>query len=97
MSDGTGPRERIEAVSIIAERNRTAFAIAAPARHHDVIRHMAGLGYDAGDVPPANQGFLTDRGRFVDRTEAWGIAEAAGQLIRRESGPQGTLYSENLW
>lgn len=53
------------------------------------------------------QGFLTNEYdpsvnnyRFVTRTEAWKIAEAAGQIIRRCGGDDadgGTLYSENLY
>ena len=53
------------------------------------------------------QGFLTNKYdpavnnyRFVTRTEAWKIAKAAGQIIRRCGGDDadgGTLYSENLY
>lgn len=53
------------------------------------------------------QGFLTNEYdptvnnyRFVTRTEAWKIAEAAEQIIRRCGGDDidgGTLYSENLY
>ncbi len=42
------------------------------------------------------QGFLTNKNRFVDRKEAWLIAEKANQIIRR-SGGHGTLYSEDLY
>ena len=69
---------------------------------------------DASEVPPRagtrpvrgrDQGFLTSTGRFVSREEAWGIAVASGQIIRRVGGQPdyaidevGTkLYSENLW
>lgn len=46
------------------------------------------------------QGFVTNRGRFVSRKLGWTIAEAAGQIIRRCGGDStdgGTLYSENLY
>lgn len=42
------------------------------------------------------QGFVTSEGRFVDREEAWKIAEIANQIIR-QSGGKGTLYSEDLY
>jgi hypothetical protein len=42
------------------------------------------------------QGFLTSKNRFVDRKEAWIIAEREGQ-IKHQSGGYGTLYSECLW
>lgn len=46
------------------------------------------------------QGFIDQRGNFLSRTEAWKVAEAAGQIIRRCGGDEadsGTLYSENLY
>jgi len=42
------------------------------------------------------EGFMTSENRFVDRKEAWKIAEAAGQ-IKQQSGGHGTLYSEDLY
>lgn len=46
------------------------------------------------------QGFIDKFGQFKTRTEAWVIAEAAGQIIREVGGNAtdgGTLYSENLY
>lgn len=46
------------------------------------------------------QGFIDNRGNFLTRQEAWKVAEAAGQIIRRVGGDEangGTLYSENLY
>ena len=46
------------------------------------------------------QGFVTNKYRFVDRQEAWKIAERNNQIIRRCGGDTtngGTLYSENLY
>ena len=46
------------------------------------------------------QGFMDNRRCFHTREEAWKIAEAAEQVIRRCGGDQangGTLYSENLY
>jgi hypothetical protein len=51
------------------------------------------------------QGFVTNKGKFVTREEAWIIADNAGQIIRRVGGDMiqrdglciGVLYSENLW
>jgi hypothetical protein len=40
-----------------------------------------------------HQGFLTSRGRFVDRQEAMEIARAAGQTMAMGE----TLYSEDLY
>lgn len=46
------------------------------------------------------QGFITSKGRFVDRQEAWKIAVEQKQVIRRVGGDTvrgGTLYSENIY
>ena len=41
------------------------------------------------------QGFVTNKGRFVDRQEAMLIARAAGQVISDTTSD--TLYSEDLY
>lgn len=44
-------------------------------------------------------GFLTDSGEFVDRRDAYSIAEAAGQIVNvfDVAHVKGRLYSEDLW
>ena len=47
-----------------------------------------------------DQGFVDNNGEYMTRQEAWKVAEAAGQIIRRVGGDTsdgGTLYSENLY
>ena len=44
-----------------------------------------------------NQGFVTSTGRYVDRAEAWVIAENAGQILKREYQTKDCLYSEDVW
>lgn len=63
-------------------------SLPAPARHHDIL-------WGLGRVQPQDQGFLTDRGRFVDRAAAAEIARAAGQAQALIAPPH--LYSEDLW
>lgn len=43
----------------------------------------------------SEQGFVTNKGRFVDRQEAMLIARAAGQVISDTTSD--TLYSEDLY
>ena len=43
------------------------------------------------------QGFVTNKYRFVSREEAWIIAEKQGQIIRDHDLCIGTLYSEHLY
>jgi hypothetical protein len=42
------------------------------------------------------QGFVDQRGEFMNRLTAWQVAEAAGQIRYQVSTP-GMLYSENLY
>jgi len=65
-----------------------------PARHHHVLR----LIYEAGlpDPGPDGQGFLTNKGRFVDRELGLAIASFAGQIAKKHGNPD-MLFSEDLW
>lgn len=79
-------------------------SMAAPARHHDILRQINRL-YDPEPRPfwtfeAETQGFLTERGVFLDRREAYTHALECGQPLvgRRPDGYQGDeLFSEDLW
>ena len=46
------------------------------------------------------QGFVDNKGVFLNRNEAWKVAEEAGQIKYRvhcDNVSGGTLYSENLY
>jgi hypothetical protein len=71
-------------------------------RHWDSVMRAAyknlPLGLRSHD--PDDQGFIDQWGRYMSRTEAWKVAEAAGQIRNRCGGDDadgGTLYSENLY
>ena len=71
---------------------------------HKVAVFAASLTFDLlpvtvwAELQPQDQGFVTTRGRFVSRAEAWVIAAREGQLrwkhIRRGITPE--LHSEDL-
>jgi hypothetical protein len=70
-------------------------------RHWDSIMHITYRGH-LGETAPHDweQGFVDNRYQFLTRTEAWKVAEVAGQIRRRVGGDNaagGTLYSENLY
>lgn len=44
----------------------------------------------------ADQGFIDASGAFLDREDAWQIADAHGQIIEYVA-PSGRLFSENLY
>lgn len=87
---------------IVCAANRSHWGlIVCGARHFDTVMH--GMIAELSVVPWGSeweQGFIDQHGVFLTRTEAWPIAEAAGQIIRRCGGDTtdgGTLYSENLY
>lgn len=65
-------------------------SVERPGRHGNCINFLHHLG-----VPYRDQGFMTNRGRFVDRDEAAEIVAAAGQASKRD-GING-LFSEDVW
>jgi len=70
-------------------------SLPAPARHHDVIRHMADvLGHPTPII--GVQGFMLSDGTFAHRIRARLLAELHGQLIER-AGKTRELYSEDVW
>jgi hypothetical protein len=72
-------------------------------RHHNCIHTAAillGERYDKKLIDRANQGFLTNLDRFVDRKEGMQIAKKAGQLINpalHKDSDDAILTSEDLY
>ena len=86
--DTTVGREWVEAAAIVFEGN--VWSLPKPARHHQIIAaHIEQTGLDGS----GQQGFLTNKGRFVSRREAARIAYDAGQLEHLQS----SVFSEDLW
>lgn len=65
-------------------------------RHYHVMEYMKNNGCSIRDVLLAEQGFTTNHGRYVDRSEALIIAKNANQIVRHISGGDTELYSEHL-
>ena len=82
-----------------AVRRKNGLIVAGP-RHFDATMRQL-----LGNITPdqwdwGDQGFLDQRGKFYSRTEAWKIAQAAGQIKYRvgsDTVDGGTLFSENLY
>jgi hypothetical protein len=76
--------------------------VPAPGRHHNVLQALHDnhgtrtLGYDV-----ETQGFLTDKGEFLNRRDAFKHVRECGQKMQRREGPGyysgDELYSEDLW
>lgn len=73
------------------------YSLLAPARHGQILRLVYAC---YPDEEHANlrcvQGFVTDKFRFVNRTVARQIADAAGQTSARDK-KRSELFSEDLW
>lgn len=101
----TTHEKQVRRVVCAANRCPKTGHIILGARHWDESMHTHnGLfryaGYSKHDANFSEQGFIDQHGIFMDRNEAWIVAEAAGQIIRRVGGDEadgGTLYSENLY
>lgn len=69
------------------------WSLPKPARHHDVIQWRKKVTGKSGSG--MRQGFITSRGRFVDRVIGAEIAYMGKQIPHRK--PNGKLYSEDIW
>lgn len=70
------------------------FSMPAPARHHDVLDAMLGVGVGPSR---ATQGFIDHRGLFVGRKQAMIVAHRFGQIQDDEFADGCELFSEHLW
>lgn len=83
---------RVDAAAILGHDGKV-WMLPAPARHHDIIRHMV----ENGEPTPitGEQGFVLNDGRFVMRQAAARVAINAGQTESLKWPPN--LYSEDIW
>ena len=98
---------------IVCAANRDeSGAIILGARHWDGCMHKAyelwvsATNHQTKDMRFTEQGFIDQRGNFLTREEAYGVAARAGQIIRSVGGDNysdeegntiGRLFSENLY
>ena len=86
-------QERITGVAILTEDGRL-FALPRPNRHGNLF---ALADFHGQDGEPSVQGFMTNRGRFVDRKEAMSIACQTNGPWRSVRPDRPELFSEDLW
>lgn len=92
---GSG-REWIETAALRIDGE--VWTLPRPTRHHTLARAWSLANYKdgkSGFLGEHESGFVTSRGRYVDRIEAGRIAVAAGQIPELRWPPR--LYSEDLW
>lgn len=88
----TGPRTQRRVVC--AAIRKGAVLVCGP-RHFDFTMHeqIARVGITMRD---AEQGFIDQWGKFMDRAEALDVAKAANQILVK-TGPENQLFSEDLY
>lgn len=80
-----------------AIRNRKTGKILCGARHYDSIM-LQHIRMDVDKTwKDAEQGFIDQFGKYLDRREAWEIARKNDQIIRKLCVECGILFSENLY
>lgn len=89
------PPKNKQVVVCAAMRNKDGDIICSP-RHFDEIASLQ-VKSEWVKWRTAEQGFVDQYGTFLTREEAWVIAEANGQIIRRVGGDGEKLFSENLY
>lgn len=94
------PRSKLappeEEIACVANRYKDigVLALPVPARHHHVMWTYLMI-YGKHDNS-CEQGFLTTKGRFVDRVEGLRIAKEADQIETKHGNPD-MLFSEDMW
>ena len=83
--------EQIAGTSIM-DASGTVRSLGMWASHGHIIKWMSDLGIRAGCD---GQGFITTRGRFVDRIEGLELAIASGQIVHKHN-PKYELLSEDM-
>jgi hypothetical protein len=80
---------RIRGVAIKHHATGLVISLDKPARHHHIIEKLANQGWPTPIGHDGyTQGFIDDRGYFLDRKQAFEHVEAGSGL---------SLHSEDLW
>jgi hypothetical protein len=66
------------------------------ARHFDLLMHDTIRKLGISHREPHTQGFIDQRGAFLNRKEALQVAKEAGQIIKKH-GPDDILFSEDIY
>lgn len=83
-------------ISAALECRGVIYSMPKPARHHTIINAVFPPGKPLS-VDPIYQGFLTNKGRFVDRFDAMKIAKNSVLGFAEKIGDRTDLFSEDLW
>ena len=84
-------------VSAALEISGMILSLERPARHHDILHLAYDLDFNVPGLSPC-QGFLDDKGRFMNREQAYDHVIEIGQWLREPLNDSlKKLFSENVW
>ncbi len=86
------PDEKIHAAAVMTFPERVIFTMPKPYRHFNILHKFS----DEIHSNSFEQGFITNKGRFLRRNHAFVVARERDQFIRTPDVP-GKLYSEDVW
>ena len=83
------------AIKVYVDKTRKE-CILCGIRHHAIIKQLKALGFEPGQgYKIIEQGFITDRGIFLDRSAALQHAKECNQPLANDH--ENELFSEDLW
>lgn len=88
------PKNKRHITRVAVRFSGVAHSLEAPYRHHHVLRDIYA---NNGKTFPNVQGFLDNRGKFLNRRDAMRVALAAGQVLMGSALHGYLLYSEDMW
>ena len=94
-SENTPYKREVIIGAAIKHPSDVVYAALAPARHHHVMAFMDEQD-EAGIGNTRTQGFLTSRGRFIERGEALILAKENRQIVHKHPAFW-ELYTEDMW
>jgi hypothetical protein len=92
-------RDRTQRRVVCAAIKKNQIIICGP-RHFDPTMHdiIGEVFVHPSDAANAKQGFVDQKGIFMDRKEAFKVATEAGQILEKTGGQNSQeLYSEDLY
>lgn len=94
---------KIYGVALRCRKTGTVWSLPRPNRHNDLFR-MFNNDYTQENHPElssrivgSEQGFIDEKGAFLNRKEAAIVAKKTNQILHGEYSEVEILYSEDLW
>lgn len=80
---------------VVCSAIRYGKMIVCGVRHHDMLMNNVAMAVDPANIFDWEQGFVDNRGVWMDRIEALAVAQMAGQIVKKHN-PVDILFSEDF-